>query len=147
MAQNNHESCPQCDTTGQSVDNATIKSLINVTLHRVTDVKHRFCVSADCDVAYFAEDGSETFLTQELRERVYQKEPDAQDVLVCYCFFHTLGDIHASVDDEGKSPIIDDINEGIRQGQCACDWRNPQGNCCLGNVIKIVKAQKASQAD
>lgn len=145
MAQNKNENCPKCDHKGQAVDNATIKSLINVSLHRVNDVKHRFCADADCDIAYFAEDGSETFLTHELRERVYQKEPDAEDVLVCYCFYHTLGDIHASIDTEGKSVIVDDINEGIQQGQCACDWRNPQGNCCLGNVIKLVKAQKSSE--
>ena len=145
MAQNKNESCPQCSNKGQSVDNATIKSLINVSLHRVNDVKHRFCASVDCAVAYFAEDGSETFFTHELRERVYQKEPAADDVSVCYCFFHTLGDIRASIDNEGKSMIVDDINEGIRQGQCACDWRNPQGNCCLGNVIKVVKAQKSSK--
>ena len=136
-----NEVCPQCGSKGQSIDNATIKSLIAVTLHRVKDVKHRFCAEADCEVAYFAEDGSETFYTHELRERVYQKEPEAPDVLVCYCFFHTLGDIHKSVTDEGNSPIVDDIKSGIKQGHCACDWRNPQGNCCLGNVTQIVKSK------
>ncbi len=142
MAQNNGEMCPQCGSKGQSVDNATVKSLISVSLHRVEDVKHRFCAETDCPVVYFAEDNSETFYTQDLRERVYQKEPHSEDVLVCYCFFHTLGDVYSSVDKAGQSPIIDDINFGIQQGHCACDWRNPQGNCCLGNVIKIVKAQK-----
>lgn len=58
MAQNKNENCPKCDHKGQAVDNATIKSLINVSLHRVNDVKHRFCADADCDIAYFAEDGS-----------------------------------------------------------------------------------------
>lgn len=136
-----NEMCPQCDHKGLSVDNATIKSLISVTLHRVADVDHRFCAKPDCSVVYFAEDDSETFYTHELRERVYQKEPQAEDVLVCYCFFHSLGDIQKSVAEEGKSPIVEDINFGIQQGHCACDWRNPQGNCCLGNVIKVVKAQ------
>lgn len=147
VVQDNVSNCPQCGSKGQSVDNATIKSLIAVSLHRVKDVKHRFCSEPNCPVIYFAEDGSETFFTHELRERVYQKEPDAADVLVCYCFFHTLEDIRASVaDDHAKSPIVDDIELGIQQGHCACDWRNPQGNCCLGNVLKIVKAQ-AAQTD
>jgi hypothetical protein len=30
--------------------------------------------------------------------------------------------------------IVDDIKAGIKAGQCACDLRNPQGTCCLGNV-------------
>jgi hypothetical protein len=134
------EKCPQCGAQSQSVDNTTIKCLISVSLHRVADVKHRFCPNTDCAVVYFAEDGSEKFYTGDLRERVYQKEPDTDDVLVCYCFFHHLGDIRASVTDDGKSAIVDDIRYGIQQGQCACDWRNPEGKCCLGNVVSIVKA-------
>ncbi len=133
--------CPQCGYKGLSVDNATIKSLISVTLHRVADVEHRFCAVADCSVVYFAADDSEIFYKHELRERVYQKEPDAEDVFVCYCFFHTLGDIQKSVDKDGKSPIIEDIRQGIKRGHCACDWRNPEGQCCLGNVVRIVKAR------
>ena len=140
MAQQVNEVCPQCSCKGQSIDNATLKSLISVTLHRVEDVKHRFCAEANCTVAYFAEDRSETFYTYDLRERIYQKEPDAEDVLVCYCFFHTLGEIQNSVNDEGNSPIVADIKYGIQQGHCACDWRNPEGKCCLGNVLKIVQA-------
>ena len=139
MSQTNLEICPRCNMKGQSVDNATVKSLIGVSLHRVNDIRHRFCVTSDCPVAYFAEDDSEIFYTHELRERIYQKEPDTEDILVCYCFFHTLGDIKASADLEGENSIIQDIKVGIQKGKCACDWRNPQGKCCLGNVIEIVK--------
>lgn len=141
MTQEKSKLCPECGSQGQSIDNSTIKCLISVSLHRVQDVKHRFCAEADCSIIYFAEDGSETFDTNDLRERVYQKEPNTNDVLVCYCFLHTLGDIYANITDEGKSMIIDDINFGIKQGHCACDWRNPQGTCCLGNVVKIVKTR------
>ena len=131
--------CFQCSNKGKKVDNATIKNLISVSLHRVEDVTHFFCANPDCTVVYFAEDRSETFFQHDLRERVYQKEPNADDVLVCYCFFHTLGDIHAGMIGEGQNSIVDDINDGIQRGHCACDWRNPQGTCCLGNVLKIIK--------
>lgn len=141
MTQANSDLCPQCNSKGKNIDNATIKSLISVSLHRVEDVKHFFCATPDCTVVYFAEDKSETFFTHDLRERVYQKEPDADDVWVCYCFFHSLGDIHASMTEDEQSVIVDDINDGIQRGHCACDWRNPQGNCCLGNVLTIVKAK------
>ncbi|MBZ0297042.1 MAG: hypothetical protein K8L99_31065 [Anaerolineae bacterium] len=136
--------CPQCGTPGHSVDNATIKCLISTSLHRVENVKHYFCPDAGCSVVYFAEDGSHLFLTEDLRERVYQKEPNSDDVLVCYCFLHTLGGIRSSITDDGQSSIIDDIKYGIQQGHCACDWRNPEGKCCLGNVVSIVKAGNVS---
>lgn len=135
------KNCPQCNNAGQSIDNATIKSLISVSLHRVADMTHRFCATTECDVVYFAEDKSEIFYTNDIRERIYQKDPHTDDVLVCYCFFHTVGDIKSSLDKTGNSLIVDDINHGIQQGHCACDWRNPQGKCCLGNVLKIVKSQ------
>src|SRR5687768_4499407 len=104
--------CPNCGIKGDAVGNATIKCLISVSLHRVKDVEHRFCENAACDVVYFAEDGSEIFHTTDLRERVYQKEPHSADVLVCYCFFHTLGDIQADVAINGKNAIVDDIKHG-----------------------------------
>ena len=136
--------CPECGRQGKRIDNATIKCLISVSLHRVRDVKHRFCSTVNCSVVYYAEDGIEVFYEQHLRERVYQKEPDASDVLVCYCFFHTLGDVKNSVTDDGQSAIVDDIKFGIQEGHCACDWRNPEGQCCLGNVVKIVKSVHTS---
>jgi hypothetical protein len=34
---------------------------------------------------------------------------------------------------------VDDIDTGINTGQCACDLRNPQGSCCLGNVRGLIK--------
>jgi hypothetical protein len=133
--------CPKCGIQGHIIDNATIKCLISVSLHRVQDVRHCFCAEPACSVVYFAEDGSEVFYTVDLRERVYQKEPQALDVLVCYCFLHHLGSIKESVTETGYSAIVDDIRQGIQSGSCACDWRNPQGTCCLGNVLKIVKLQ------
>ena len=38
-----------------------------------------------------------------------------------------------------RAALIDDIDAGIQAGQCACDLRNPQGSCCLGNVRGLVK--------
>jgi hypothetical protein len=35
--------------------------------------------------------------------------------------------------------LIEEIKAGIKTGQCACDIRNPQGSCCLGNVSAVVK--------
>jgi hypothetical protein len=134
--------CPNCGTKGQLVGNATIKCLLNASLHRVKAVQHRFCAARDCAVVYFAEDGSEIFYTCDVRERVYQKETDAGDVLVCYCFFHTLDDIRVDAETHDRSIIVDNIKVGVEQGYCACDWRNPQGTCCLGNVLQIVKAIK-----
>jgi hypothetical protein len=94
---------------------------------------------------YFSADGEQTFTGQEVKERVYQKELEADDVFICYCFRHTVGQLRNASPEE-RVAIVDNINTGINAGQCACDLRNPQGSCCLGNVNRRIKQleQKAT---
>jgi Zinc binding domain len=109
-----------------------------VSLREVQDVEYLFCKTRTCPVVYFSPDGVQTFSVEQVRERIYQKEPDSEDVFVCYCFRHTVGDIRAA-SFESRKAIVEDINTGINAGQCACDLRNPQGSCCLGNVRELIK--------
>src|SRR5258708_5215507 len=113
--------------------------MLAVSLLAVRDVAYLFCREADCPVAYFSADGTQTFTTNQLRERVFQKEPESDDVFVCYCFRHTPGSIRDELIETGRSAVVEAINAGINAGQCACDLRNPQGACCLGNVGAVVK--------
>jgi hypothetical protein len=131
--------CPMCGQKGKSVDGATVKCLLAISLRAVRDVPYRFCRTPGCSIVYFSENGDQVFTTAEVRERVFQKEPDADDVFVCYCFRYTPGDIRAEIVEAGKSAIVAEINTGIQTGQCACDWRNPQGSCCLGNVQTLIR--------
>jgi hypothetical protein len=108
-----------------------------------SDVEYLFCRTPACSVVYFSSDGAQTFATQDIRERVYQKEPDADNVLVCYCFKHTVGELRACSHD-ARVEILDDINTGIQSDQCACDLRNPQGSCCLGSVRELIKRLETS---
>lgn len=131
--------CPTCNKKGHSVDSATVKSMLAVSLRHVQGIPYRFCATPDCEVVYYSDNGNSAFTTHQVRERVYQKEAEADDVLICYCFQHTPADIRQQFGQSNHQMIIDDINTGIQAGQCACDWRNPQGNCCLGNVRQYVK--------
>ena len=137
--------CPTCGTKGKRVDTATVKCLLSVSLNQVRNTQYFFCRESDCPVVYFSGDGSQTFQVPALRERVFQKEPHNSSVFVCYCFRYTLGEIRAEAQTPSASPIVDAINSGIRAGQCACDWRNPQGDCCLGNVLALKKKFQSEQ--
>lgn len=132
--------CPQSGSKGRRVDSATVKAMLAVSLTEVRDTPYFFCKDADCPVVYFSEDGTQTFTVDQIRERVYQKEPDSDDVFICYCFRHTPGSIRAELIATGESTIVEAINAGIQAGKCACEIRNPQGSCCLGNVNAAVKA-------
>ncbi|CAG0984367.1 hypothetical protein ANRL4_02075 [Anaerolineae bacterium] len=129
--------CPACGRTGKAVQGQTVKALISVSLQDVRAVEYQFCRTQACPVVYFSSDGTQTFTTEQVRERVYQKEPDVDDVFVCYCFRHTVGEMRA-LESTGRTALIENIDAGIQAGQCACDLRNPQGSCCLGNVRALI---------
>lgn len=131
-------SCPVCQQKGKPVHGQTVKALLSVTLRQVQNVQYLFCQTLTCPVVYFSLDGQQTFTVDQVRERVYQKEPDRDDVFICYCFRHTVGEIRAATQ-EIRDSILEDINTGIQADQCACDLRNPQGSCCLGNVRELTR--------
>jgi hypothetical protein len=130
--------CTECGKTGKRVQGQTVKSLLSVSLRRVHEVQYLFCRTQTCPVVYFSADGEQTFTVDEVRERVYQKESKAEDVFVCYCFRHTVGELRAA-SPKARIALVDKINTGINAGQCACDLQNPQGSCCLGNVRNMIK--------
>jgi hypothetical protein len=59
-------------------------------------------------------------------------------VLVCYCFRYRADTLQRSGSAE-RAAILADIVAGTQQGQCACQIRNPQGSCCLGNVRRLIR--------
>jgi len=120
------------------VDLQTVKAMLSVSLRALEpSTQHYFCRSAKCEVVYFADQA--LFTTNEVRVPVHQKHPESKDVPVCYCFTHTPGSIRAEWLAIAISTVVSDVTTGIKAGQCACEIRNPQGSCCLGNVRKVVK--------
>ena len=102
----------------------------------------QFCRSADCDVVYF-HPNSERLTKADVRVRVGLKE--AQDpVSICYCFGFTEAMVVEEIRDTGKCTIPQRITAEVKAGNCACETRNPQGSCCLGNVTAAVKKLSAA---
>ncbi len=131
-------SCPDCSRTGKPVDALTLKALLAVPLTAVRAVDYLFCPTRDCPVVYYSADQQQRFREQDVRERVFQKHPSDEDVFACYCFRHTLRGIRHEAATAGQSTVVAAITAGIQAGQCACEIRNPQGTCCLGNVRALV---------
>ncbi len=134
--------CPECGQKGKAVDTATVKAYLSISLRQIRQTSYLFCRTHTCPVVYFSNDGEQVFTVEQVGERVYQKEPESNDVLVCYCFGHTVGKVRTAMP-ESRASILDDINAGVKAGQCACDLRNPQGACCLGNVREVIKQAKS----
>lgn len=133
--------CPACGRAGKTIDTLTVKALLALPLTEVRggDAPYRFCRTPECPIIYFTADGEQRFIEGDLRERVHQKHPLDPDVFVCYCFRRTPGSIEAEMISTGESTAVAAITAGIQAGQCACEIRNPQGSCCLGNVRAVAE--------
>jgi hypothetical protein len=130
--------CSQCGQVGKAVQGQTVKALLAVSLRAVREAEYRLCRTPACPVAYFASDGQQIFMLDQVRGPIYQKAGYDDATPVCYCFGYMVGALRAMTPVQHVT-VIDDINAGIQAGQCACDLRNPQGSCCLGNVRELVK--------
>jgi hypothetical protein len=127
------------------VDLLTLKALLAVPLTEIEHADYLFCRSVDCPTVYFSAGGEQAFTESSLRERVYQKHPEDDDVFVCYCFRHTAGSVRAGRADSGRDGVIEAIRAGIQRGLCACEIRNPQGSCCLGNVQALLSPSSSAR--
>ncbi len=130
--------CPTCGSKGKAVDTQTVQAMLAVSLQTIRLTGYYFCRTPDCSVVYFSNDGQQIFVETDLREKVHQKHLYDDDVFVCYCFRHTPNTIGVELLESGASSVVETINAGIQAGQCACEIRNPQGSCCLGNVKAVL---------
>jgi hypothetical protein len=137
--------CPGCDGEGRPLDRITLKALVRPeALARMSPGAYRFCGTPGCSIVYFRPDSA--FERSDLTVPVFQKEPPGART-VCYCFAITEADIARELADRGRSSAAERITQFVKDERCACEVRNPQGACCLGNVASATSALVASVPD
>ena len=117
----------RCPVNGREYPRVKIKTLLHHVKHpwelELAAPAYYFCDDPDCDVVYFGQDDS---VIEKVRVRtcVWQKEADP-DANVCYCFGVSQKQSQSS------EAIREFITQQTKQGNCACESRNPSGRCCL----------------
>jgi hypothetical protein len=134
--------CPECGKPGRLVERITVKAMLRPeALKRLSAPEHRFCATPACPVVYFGIE--EVFDREEVVVPVFQKEA-AGERTVCYCLAIGEGDIRRELADTGRSTASDHITALVKAARCACEVKNPQGSCCLGNVADATKTAMAA---
>ncbi|MCZ6878241.1 MAG: hypothetical protein O7G29_08875 [Acidobacteria bacterium] len=129
-------SCPVSDFRGKPVEWLTIAALA---ARRVPPRQDFWmCKDPDCDVVYFGEDGT-LLLTSDLHVIPSFKGAPSRNDLVCYCFLYSCQEIEDELRASGETTIFDRITAEVKAGNCACEVRNPSGQCCLGVVKKAIQ--------
>lgn len=130
--------CAGCGRTGRPVSMLTLKHMVKPQfLGMVTKPGFRFCGSPDCEVVYYHADG-ERLRKTDLSVRVGIKETE-EPALLCYCFGFTRAMVLEELLHTGHCNIPKLITAQLKAGNCACEARNPQGACCLGNIAATIK--------
>jgi hypothetical protein len=112
----------------------TVSALLTeIALRRMGSGNYFFCSSAECPIVYFNSDG-DTFSIADVRLPVWQKLPPGTR-MICYCFGENERDIRTEIEERGRSAAEQRVRDHITAGRCACELRNPRGNCCLSDVI------------
>ncbi len=129
--------CPTCGQKGQKVTRVTLESLLRperrCDIGDIDENQYYVCATLRCDTVYFGARGGQTFRKPDLTVRFGLKETDAPRH-VCYCFDHTIEEIHDEIQRTGESTVVESIKVDMKGPGCRCEYTNPLGACCLKTV-------------
>ncbi|MCI0694845.1 (2Fe-2S)-binding protein [candidate division KSB1 bacterium] len=131
--------CPLSGTLSRKVQRRTLEHLLKPErAAAIQKVQYYYCTEPACNVVYFSNEDVPFFATDDVSVKVFVKDQGAE-VPVCYCFDWTRARIKQQIRETGKSTAALEIAREIKAGHCACDIKNPKGECCLGDVNMFVK--------
>lgn len=132
--------CPVSGALSRKVQRRTLEHLLKPAQRSaIRNAQYYFCNGASCRIVYFSnEDGVPVFSIDDLTVKVFAKD-QSDEVPICYCFAWTRGRIKRQIEEAGQSSVSLEIAREIKAGNCACDIKNPKGECCLGEVNTSVK--------
>ena len=131
--------CPVSKTLSRKVHRRTLEHLLKAEkADSIQNMQYYYCTDPGCRVVFFSDKNVPYFTVDDVKVKVFDKDR-GDDVNVCYCFNWTRGRIQDEFNQTGKSTASLQIAQQIKAGNCACDIKNPKGECCLGDVNTIVK--------
>lgn len=131
--------CPVSGTLSRKIQRRTLEHLLKPEkIGSLRPVQYYYCKEPTCNVVYFSNENVPFFTTDEVAVKVFVKD-QGHDVPVCYCFNWTRARLWQQIKETGQSTASVEIAREIKAGTCACDIKNPKGECCLGDVNMFVK--------
>ena len=116
--------CPSCGKASVLVSKRLVlQHALSPWLVADTGSDYYFCETPTCELIYFDQTGN-GYSRASVRTAVGLKET-GPGAVVCYCFGVTQA--LAQSDTRIRQFVIDQTKMGL----CACDVRNPSGQCCL----------------
>jgi hypothetical protein len=128
------QTCPQCGTTCKSVEMRTLYHQVRFPENQaIVSDTYCFCPNKDCTTAYFSIAGNN------IPKQQLTTHQDIQKDKLCYCFDIDTADYLAALDTNQAEPVKNFVMQRTKSGECACELRNPSGQCCLAKFKLLEK--------
>lgn len=129
--------CPQCDTAGKNVKMLTLYHQVRFPENQeIPTDTYYFCPNKECPTAYFSSAGI-NIPKQHLRTH-----QDIQNDKLCYCFDIDEADFQTALTANNAEILKNFVMQRTKSGECACELRNPSGQCCLVNFKHLEKEHR-----
>jgi hypothetical protein len=102
--------CPICGEVGKKVELFTVRSLTKDDfIAMTTESNYFFCTNPECEVIYYST-SLQVIKKHQIKTRVGLKEKAAPRP-ICYCFGHTIENIHDEIRQKGRSTVENEISK------------------------------------
>jgi len=130
--------CPGCNEKGARVKAATVRYHLKDTFRTdTTDKIYGLCLSPDCEVSWYAQDGTHHFTTQQTDTQIWAKA-DADPIMACYCNEITRPMVADAVGKKGLRGMEEIILHYRDEMKSMCAVKNPMGRCCSEEFEKMI---------
>jgi copper chaperone CopZ/bacterioferritin-associated ferredoxin len=141
--------CPACGSRGHMVMKVTVSNHVDSSMWRLLRSEwFWFCSNPRCSIVYYNNDLGVYFLKDEVRTRVFHKEPPG-DRPVCYCLSVTESLIREEIMVKKCCDSLEDIQRFTRAGTGRwCPITNPSGKCCreyLADLIHSILSERPGE--
>lgn len=126
--------CPKCGISCKNVEHKTLFHQVKFPENQAAfQEKYYFCPTKECSVGYFSST-DDIILKQSLR--TYQ---EIEEDKLCYCFDINTEQYLSALKANNAETIKNFVFQKTKSGVCACEIKNPSGQCCLTKFKMLEK--------
>lgn len=127
--------CPKCDQSSKSVEMRTLFHQLKFPKNiEIISDNYYFCTNKACSVGYFSQP-DKIIPLQHLRSF-----EDIKTDQLCYCFDINKTTYLTALSDQSAESLKNFIIQKTKSGDCACEIKNPSGQCCLAKFKQLEKS-------
>ncbi len=129
--------CPQCNVNCNPVTMRTLYQQIRFPENQqLVPDKYYFCPSRDCPTAYFSSTGTRIAKSLLITQQAIQNET------LCYCFDISSACYQSALKTLTADAIKNFVIQRTKSSECACEIRNPSGQCCLAKFKQLEREHR-----